>query len=180
MERTRTALRYAKALFALAAEQDRLDAVAGDLADLRRLLDEAPEFRQLVEHPVLPPGRRAEMLRALLADRADPLTLRFLLFLVEKGRLGLFEAAAGRFEERYHAHRGIVKAHVESAAPLSAEQDEALRDRLGRRYGREVRTDHSVRPDLLGGFRVRIGDTLHDWTIRTQLDLLRKQWINAS
>ena len=40
-------------------------------------------------------------------------------------------------------------------------------------------TDNEVRPELLGGFRVRIGDTLHDLTLQTQLEELRKQWMNA-
>ena len=68
---------------------------------------------------------------------------------------------------------------MESAAPLTPKQNAAIRERLGRRLDKQVLTENEVRPELLGGFRVRIGDTLHDFSLHTQLELLRKQWIKA-
>ena len=175
----RSARRYAKALFRLAREQDRVDAVASDLSALLRLAESSAELDQLLRSPVLPDDRRADMLDALLKGRADPLTLRFVRFLAHRGRADQLPEIAALFEGLAHDHAGILKAHVESAAPLTSKQEEAIRERLGRRFGKTILAETAVRPELLGGFRVRIGDTLHDFSLQTQLELLRKQWTNA-
>ena len=175
----RSARRYARALFLLAREEGRLERVASDLADLGRLAEASPEFRRLLASPLVPGPRRAGLLRALLEGRADALTLRFVLFLSERGRAAQLPAAAALFEDLALDHAGVVKAVVESATPLTPAQEQAIGERLGRRLGKRVRTEAEVRPELLGGFRVRIGDALRDFTLRAQLEQLRKQWINA-
>lgn len=179
MRIARSARRYAKALFRLALEENRLDAVASDLADLLRLAESSADFGRLLRSPVIPDDRRAALLRELLSGRADKLTLRFVLFMVERGRIDQLADVATLFEDLSNEHAGILKARVASAAPLSRRQEEALRERLARRFGKRVLTESEVRPELLGGFRVRIGDTLHDFSLQSQLELLRKQWINA-
>lgn len=175
----RSARRYAKALFRLAREQDRVEAVASDLSDLLRLAEASVELDRLLRSPVIPDDRRADMLDGLLKGHADPLTLRFVRFLVHRGRADQLPEIADLFEGLAHEHAGILKARVESAAPLTPKQEQAIRERLGRRFGKTILAETSVRPELLGGFRIRIGDTLHDFSLHTQLELLRKQWINA-
>jgi F-type H+-transporting ATPase subunit delta len=179
MRVARSARRYAKALFRLAREEQRLASVASDLADLRRLDETSADFSRLIRSPVIPEDRRTVLLRELLDGRADPLTLRFALFLVERGRIDQLADIALLFEELFNEHAGILRARVESAAPLTADQEAAIRKRLGSRFGKRVVTDTEVRPELLGGFRIRIGDTLHDYSLQSQLAHLRKQWINA-
>ena len=179
MQVARSARRYAKALFRLALDQRRLDEVAADLAELRALAQTSEDFEKLLGNPVIPDDRRAELLRTLLEDRADPLTLRFVLYLVERGRIDQLPDAAAIFEGLAHEHQGVLKGRLESAAPLTRKQEEAIRERLGRRFGKTMLIETRVRPELLGGFRVRIGDTLHDFSLQTQLEMLRRQWSKA-
>ncbi len=78
--------RYARALFELAQEQGRLDKVQADLAELVPLVEHKADYAALLEQHELSTGQRKDLWTAVLQGRADPLTLRFLHFLVEKRR----------------------------------------------------------------------------------------------
>ena len=76
------------------------------------------------------------------------------------------------------AETGTLTAAVESAEPLSAAALDALTDTLTRAYG-HVTVMTTVRPELIGGICLRIGDTHYDGTLRHALDLLEQDAANS-
>ena len=76
------------------------------------------------------------------------------------------------------AETGTLTVTVESAEPLSAAALDALTDTLTRAYG-HVTVMTSVRPELIGGICLRIGDTHYDGTLRHALDLLEQDAANS-
>ena len=80
--------RYASALFELADGQKQLDAVAADLATLRRMMDESADLRRLVSSPVIGRDAQGRAMSALLeAAGADSLVRRFVGVVCQNGRL---------------------------------------------------------------------------------------------
>ena len=175
----KAAKRYAKALFDFSIEQDKLEGIRSDLADLQRLHRGSTEFARFVADPLISPEKRRGVLEELLSGRADPQTLHFLYFLDDRGRLDLLHEMCSIFDQFYHAHRGILKVKIIAASALSSEQISQIKQRLYARFEQEIEAEVELDPKLLGGFKVRIGDTIYDYSIATQLDLLRKQLINA-
>ena len=76
------------------------------------------------------------------------------------------------------AETGTLTVTVESAEPLSAAALDALTDTLTRAYG-HVTVMTTVRPELIGGICLRIGDTHYDGTLRHALDLLEQDAANS-
>ena len=76
------------------------------------------------------------------------------------------------------AETGTLTVTVESAEPLSAAALDALTDTLTRAYG-HVTVMTTVRPELIGGVCLRIGDTHYDGTLRHALDLLEQDAANS-
>ncbi len=173
------AKRYAKALFDLAGEQDHLEAIRTDVGDLTRLLEESPDFARFVSDPTIPADKRSEVLEALLKDRADPLTARFLAFLDSRDRLDQLPGICEVFTALYNEIKGILRVEITSAVPMTAEQVEQVKQRLHVKFGKQIESTESVDPTLLGGFKVRVGDTIHDYSIATQLQTLKQKLINA-
>jgi F-type H+-transporting ATPase subunit delta len=173
------AKRYAKALFDLAREQDHLEAIRADIGDLTRLLEESPDFARFVADPLIPADKRGEVLVALLKDRADPLTARFLAFLDSRDRLDQLPGICSVFTALYNDIKGILLVEITSAVPLSAEQVDQVEKRLHVKFGKQIESTQSTDPALLGGFKVRVGDTIHDYSIATQLQTLKQKLINA-
>lgn len=166
--------RYAAALFDLARDSRALDAVAGDLDVLGRLIDESSDLMRLIRSPIL---KREDQGRALSAvmERAglEQLTRNFIGLVTRKRRLHDLPAMIRAYRSLLAHHRGEVTAEVVSAHPLDDGQMSALRERLRQALGREPRIAARVDPDLLGGLVVRIGSRMIDSSLRTKLSRIQ-------
>ncbi len=165
--------RYATALFELARDGKALDSVEASLASIRRALADSPEFKALTASPLV---GRADAKRAVAgltgALQLDPTTANFLGVLADNRRLGDLPAILRAFRILLANHRGETTAEVTSAHPLDTGQQDALKQQLKTRLGRDVSIDLSVDPALLGGLVVRIGSQMIDSSIRTRLNSL--------
>jgi F-type H+-transporting ATPase subunit delta len=166
--------RYARALFALAREEERVEPVRDELATMARLLEEVPQLRQALLQPLYPAAQRKAVLAAL-AERLGTSTLlrHFLQFLIDQRRLIDFLAVRAEYERLADEAAGRIHAELVSAAPLADAQVERLRRALARRSGRDVAIRSSVDPALLGGVVAKLGDLVFDGSLRTQLVQLR-------
>lgn len=166
--------RYASALFDLADEQNQLDAVASDLASLRRMIDESPDLRRLVASPVIGRENQARAMTALLeAMGAGTLVRRFVGVACQNGRLRDLPAMITAYLAELARRRGETAADVVSAMPLSGTQMEALTEALRRLVGSKVSINARVDADLLGGLVVKVGSRMFDSSVRTKLQRLR-------
>ena len=84
---------------------------------------------------------------------------------------------AAAYRERLLNHQNIVRAEVTSAAPLSPEKTKALEDSLSKVTGKKIDLSVSVDPELLGGVVARIGSTVYDGSVKTQLERMRQQLV---
>jgi F-type H+-transporting ATPase subunit delta len=165
--------RYAMALFELARDEKKLEAVSASLATLKQALAESEEFRRLTTSPLV---SRDEALATLqvAADslKLDPLTGNFLGVLAKNRRLGQLGPAIRAFSTLYAQHRGETTAEVTTAHPLTDDQVADLKAKLKSQLGRDVAVDLNVDPAILGGLIVKVGSRQIDGSIRTKLNTL--------
>lgn len=172
--------RYAKALLDVAQAAGALDAVHADLAQVRRWLAEVPAFAVFAasEHV----GGREARLQALqeLARAAGlgRLAAEFLVRLEAARDLDLLPAILDECARQARERRGIVRAEIVSARPLSAEQKTELVRRFGG-AGRELEISYQEDPGILGGFVARIGEQIHDYSVSGRLARLRRRLAEA-
>lgn len=165
--------RYARALLQLAQAEGHLDEVQADLDLVEQLFGEG-RGQDLLVHPLVPADQKQAAVHRLLADQVGPLTLSLLRLLIEKRRGGwVGEIVAAYREERERLQRTRT-ATVASAAPLSKDQLDALRDKLGELAGGTVALKQVTDPALRGGARVTLGDLVVDGTLEARLNQLRQ------
>ena len=165
--------RYATALFDLAKQRGALDQVEQDLRDLRALLAESDDLRDLVRSPLY--GRQAQgrALGAVLARAGvSDLTVRFVGTVAANRRLFALDDMIGGFLGLLARHRGEITAHVISAQPLGQDQVDAVASALAGAVGSKVLLETSVDPALIGGMTVRVGSRMVDGSLRTKLGSL--------
>ena len=179
MARSQAARRYARALFDLAAQENRLDAVCADLIGLGELLETSPDLARFAGNYVIPSDRRAATLRALFEGKVDALTLRFLLFLESKKRMGLIKDVVGAVIALHDERSGVLEVKVISAKPLEPGQFAAVSRRLEDRFGKRIKASTGVDPQLLGGFLVQVGGRILDYSVETQLQTLNRNLMQA-
>ena len=72
-------------------------------------------------------------------------------------------------------HQQIVEAEVTTAAPLSPERISDLQERLARITGRTVTMTTRVDETIIGGVVTRVGSTVYDGSVATQLAKVRER-----
>jgi F-type H+-transporting ATPase subunit delta len=174
MAKAAAARRYAKALFSLARDDGRVDAVRGEVDRLGALLAESGELRAVLLQPLHPVAQRRSVLAAV-AERlgASPLLRSFLSFLVDQRRLVDFDTIRAEYARLADDAAGVRKARVRSAAPLSDAQRERLQRALQAKVGGRIELDVELDPALVGGAVAQVGDLVFDGSLRTQLRQLR-------
>ena len=165
--------RYATALFELARDENRLDAVGTSLAGFRQALAESSDLKRLIDSPLVGREAAGKAITAVAQNiGADPLTTNFLGVLAGNRRLHALPAIIRDFQSLSARHRGETSAEVVTAHPLDASQMAALKARLKSMVGTEVAVEATVDPSLLGGLVVRLGSRQIDGSIRTKLNAL--------
>jgi F-type H+-transporting ATPase subunit delta len=119
------------------------------------------------------PGEKRQRLDAILPAESSIRFKQFLGFLLEKGNLRDLDEIIGSFEGLVERGAERAVAHVTSALELSDEERTQVEDSLRRRFGAGLDFEFQVDQALLGGVRVRVGDTVIDSTVATKLESLR-------
>lgn len=166
------ARRYAKAIIAVAEEQNALEQT-GDELRMLGVLAEDPQIALALANPLLSSTSRRGLARTI----AEQLTLRptmrnFLCLLADHRRLAQLGRIADQYQKLLDHMLGRVRATFTSATPLSAAQSDAVISALARQTGRTVLADQRVDPRLLGGVVVNVEGTVYDGSLRTQLEAL--------
>jgi F-type H+-transporting ATPase subunit delta len=176
MSNLRTANRYAEALMATAEELHILKQVSDDFTVLRRIFLESYEFQLFLKSPIVKKEKKQQVLEATFGKAIQALTLKFLLFLAEKGREDILLNIIDAFFRLQDETLGIINVHVKTAAELSTQQKIQLEQRFEAYSKKKVRIDVTLDTKLIGGFIARIGDTMFDGSVKRQLELLRKRF----
>ncbi|HXJ00998.1 MAG TPA: F0F1 ATP synthase subunit delta [Micropepsaceae bacterium] len=168
------ALRYANAVFELAADESAIDRTEADFLSLKTMLAHSPELTRLVRSPLFSRENQAKGMEAVLAAAGmGDLTRKLVLLLAQKRRLFALTDIIRAFEQLLARHRGEVAADVISARSLSVEETAELRRVLKDKLGREPRLTAHVDPGLLGGLVLKVGSRMIDSSLRSKLNGLR-------
>jgi F-type H+-transporting ATPase subunit delta len=165
--------RYASALFDLARDQRKIDAVGRSLDALSSALVDSKEFAELVASPLVSRDEAGKAFAALAPKLGiDEITARFLGVLAANGRKNELRNVIRAFNRLAADHRGETTAEVITAHPLSDDQIDALMAQLRARAGSDVNIDAAIDPTILGGIVVKLGSQRIDASIRTKLNRL--------
>jgi F-type H+-transporting ATPase subunit delta len=172
------AKRYAGALFGLAAEQGVAERVAADLDALHRDCA-APGSRALLLSPDIGAAERGIVLEKLGHGR-HRLVQNLIGVLQHRRRLAVLGDIAPTFHALLLEHRGELEGTAEVARPLDQAQLGQLAALASRLSGRQVTLKSALRPELLGGVRLVVGNTLYDGSLRAALDQLEQALLQAT
>ncbi|WP_334165976.1 F0F1 ATP synthase subunit delta [Tepidimonas sp.] len=161
---------YAEALFKAAAAQ---------AADASEWLDELAAIagQELLQAFAADPKVRAEqvfdVITGVMKASLPEIGRNFLRTVIDNDRVAALPEIARQFRELVNAQRGVADATVESAFPIEAAQVADLQGVLEKRFGRQLRLQVQLRPELIGGVRVVVGDEVLDTSVKARLEQMR-------
>ena len=177
MKHRRAAAAYAKALFAVAKEQDQVEVVSRELHAMVTMIEGDDKLRDVLARPwVPPPARRAVAWEIAERSRLSKLSSDFLALLAERRRTDHLAVIEEHYQRLLDADLGRHRVQIRTAVPLT----EAQRGKLATTVlqalgGRQVVFDEVVDRALLGGFIARSGSVVWDGTLEGQLEQVRRR-----
>lgn len=171
--------RYANALLGLAGDKGQTEGVSSDMELVFNTLTSSRELRVMLSSPVIIQNKKSAILTEIFSGKISSESLDFLLFLVQKDRADLLYDIIKRFLELVDEQRGVTSAKVVSASELTDEQKDKILQKLEGFTGKKIKATFSTDENLLGGFTVRLKDTVIDASLKHQLVKLKSELLKG-
>jgi F-type H+-transporting ATPase subunit delta len=172
---------YARALLAASEKAGKSEEVLDEFdALVRDVLARHPRIDDLLASGMVANEDKAELIGRALGGRVSPIFLNFVKVVAGHGRGRYLKAIHAAARDSFDQMRGRVRVQVTTAAPLEAHQAERIAGQLRSALSAEPALDRKVDPELLAGIVFRIGDTVYDGSVSTQLERIRSQMIHRS
>jgi F-type H+-transporting ATPase subunit delta len=165
---------YARSLFEVAKESDKLDLVRDQIGEFADALNQTRELQVFFFSPYFSTPEKKEGLERMVTD-ADPVVINFLQLLIEKHRTPVIFRIRSVLDDLWERENRLLPVRISSAVELDEGTVRQLGDRISEQTGRQVELSASVEPELLGGIVVRVGNSVLDASVRNRLQQLRRQ-----
>jgi F-type H+-transporting ATPase subunit delta len=175
--------RYARALFDVAIkERADVEKVQSDLQQFVDLFAQHPSLAHTLGNPAIPASKKKAVAQALIerAGGLSPMVAKLMLLLAERDRLALLPDIARIYGERVMDHLNVIRAEVTTAVELAPDRLLALEHGLQQATGRKVVLESKVDPSIIGGVITRLGSTVYDGSVTTQLQKLKQSLVDAN
>ena len=161
---------YATALVAVAEAEGVLGKVEEELFAFAKAADLNPQLREALTDQALPVDNRQALVRDILGDRAHPVTINLISFVIESGRARDLSKIADAFVQIASASRQHTVAEVRTAVLLSDKQRERLAAALSKATDKTVEVKMIVDPSVVGGVIARVDDLVFDGSVSSRLE----------
>jgi len=169
------ARRYARALFDIGKEEGQVRRSLSELEDFFEALEASVELREAMESGYISRQVKQTALESLLSPTSYlQSTKSFLSLLVEKGRMNVLAAIITELRRMTEEYEGIERVMVTVPMAMPSSQKDFLRAVLEKRTGKKILLDESIDPEILGGMIVRMGSTVYDGSVSTQIQQIRQ------
>ena len=174
------ARRYAIALADVVTKTGETETIKSELKTWEQLMQGSTDLQDAFSNPSIAHLGKEKVLDGLI-DKTRPTktTANFLRVLLKNSRLTELGAINERFEQVLEERSGVVSADITSARELSDAQKTELTLNLQKLTGKQVKINFDINGEIIGGVVTRIGSTVYDGSVKTQLDNLKAELING-
>ncbi|MHC4444205.1 MAG: ATP synthase F1 subunit delta [Planctomycetota bacterium] len=166
---------YGEALFSAAVDQGQEDQVASEFADVIAYMDKDPDFAAFMSAESVDDDPRRLSLEKLFRGRMNDLLLNLFQVLNNHFRSSLVRYVQRSMELLMREKNQQQEVVVETASPLTAELKEAICNDVSTQTGKQAILVEKVKPELIGGLVIRIGDLEIDGSVTTRMQNMQKQ-----
>jgi F-type H+-transporting ATPase subunit delta len=170
---------YARSLFEVAREHDKLDLVKEQLDAFTDAVEQNRELQIFFFSPYLSSEEKKQGLERAVVD-ADRTFLNFLDVLIDNHRMPVLFRARRQFEALWDQAHRLLPVEVTSAVELDEQTVAELGSRIREQTGQNVELTSTIDPDILGGIVLRVGNSILDASIKNRLQQLRREVAKAT
>ena len=172
MKNNREVNKYARAVFAVADSSRQMSEVSQHLNTLLTVYKTSPDLRLFLQSRRIPLENKSQILQVVLKDVLTEYGFELLFQLLNDGRIQLLEEIIKRIQYLIDSKSGILKVTVSTTSPLNENALADLITGIEKKLEKKIEMESVVDPDILGGVKFRIGNTIIDGSIATRLQKL--------
>lgn len=178
MNTNRVTVRYAKALYSYASDEKIAEIVSNDMRLILEIAD-IPEFRRMLENPVIFPSKKTAIFNELLKNKVNEISLKFFKLLAENKREIYLKAVARNYIDIYRKSNNIKSAELitvfESNDKLKKDVIRILSEQFKSNIELTVKKDK----EIIGGFVLTVDGLQYDAGVATKLKEVKKEMLNT-
>jgi F-type H+-transporting ATPase subunit delta len=177
LSRWKLSKRYAKALFGLGREADSFNKFRRELEEFTAFYLENAEFGQAITNPIFSIEDRRKVLQSVLNRGGFSVLVRnFLGLLLDKNRISAVEDITAHYARLIDEISNIAHADIVTARPLKQRTLDDVVKSLEGLTSKRIKPHVKENPEIIGGVIVKIGDTIFDGSVRTQIEGIKESF----
>jgi F-type H+-transporting ATPase subunit delta len=169
MDITIISKRYAKALFDLALELNRLEKIKQDIELVGTVTKENPEFNRLLKNPIIEAGKKTQVLKGIFQNNVDELTIRFFRLLTRKERAVYLEHICQIFIKLYKEYNNIITVTLTAPVKLEKKMVNRLLKLFEDKTHKTIELIEVEDKTMMGGFIISMDDMKFDASLKNKI-----------
>ena len=171
--------KYTQALYKVAVKEDDINQISSRLHSIRGILKSVPELYQLIITRRVSVQDKTAILKNILDNKISDIEMDLIVLLIENGHMILFGEVVKRFDYLLEKESKLVKVHITSSSILSDDEVQRISSKIENNIQKEVEVKTETDASIIGGIKLRVGNTLIDGSIHSRLQKMRDTLIQV-
>lgn len=165
--------RYLKALFEASTQDNNIQEVYNESLAILKIISENKDFQLLLNSPIIRKEKKLIILKELFQNKVSQLTLNLLILLVKNRRESYTAEILKSFIEKIDESNNIIKPEFTTAFELTDAEKNSLVKNLNDMTNKNSKPVFKTDKELIGGFTIKMKDSIYDASIKRQYELMR-------
>lgn len=175
MNQSKISVRYSKAIFESAKEQNILDEIYEDFQLITNSIKANENFYQIFTSPLIKSKDKKNILESTFSNYIAKISLKFLFMLVDNNRESYISDIARKFTSLYREYKNIKEVVLTTATDIDNSISQKFAENVSKELNCKVELVQNVKPEIIGGLVIKIENLLLDMSIETQLKEIKSE-----
>ena len=171
--------KYTQALFKVAVKENDINQISDRLHNIRSILKSVPELNQLLITRRVQVQDKMNILKNIFGDNISNIEMDLLVLLMENGHMMLFGEVVKRFDYLQDKNSEIIKVQITSSSRLSDDEVQRISLKIENKIQKKVDVKMKTDTSIVGGIKLRVGNTLIDGSVSNHLQKIRDTLIQV-
>ena len=174
---SRAAIRYAKAIYEIADEENLINEIFNDMIRINKLNRDSSDFKNLLSNSIIDNFDKKKAIFSLL-EKNNPITVKLLDLLIHNKRVAIISDIANSFIQLYNKNNNIKEAIVITASPIDKDLEKKILSQIKIPAAKSINLINLVDSSIIGGFIIRYDGKEYNASIKQNLKNLKTELIN--
>ncbi len=171
--------KYTQAFYKVAVKEDDINKISVRLHSIRSILKSVPKLNQLLVTRRVQVQDKKIMIKNILGEKISDIEMDLLVLLIENGHMIFFGAVIKRFDYLLDKNSEVIKVQITSASRLSDDEVQQISSKIENQIQKKLNVKMDTDTSLVGGIKLRVGNTLIDGSVSNRLQKMRDTLIQV-